>query len=223
MCNVCVSLRRFIPTSTVPAWGPLRTAHPCSSLSAWVSAVVSLNGAPLPRGRHSLYQRVWAGLMYQSRAIFMVYDYGSFLAHIATIILSNRLPPKPCVYSFYHPSREGELLRRDFSQAAPHRGLRSQASSSHFPFGCFTGWDVLTNQVTLGNHHTPGYTAYCWHSRRSVNTCGAGNESWVITVNHPKRLAFSLPPRQWFSNLLASNQVFGEARGCAGLIPPAPS
>lgn len=146
----------------------------------------------------------------------MVYYYGSFLAHIVIIILSSRLLLKPCVYSFIIHHMGGKLLRHDFSQAVLHLVLRGQASSSHFPFSCFTSWDVLMNQVLLGNRHTPGCTAQSCHSRRSINICGMDNESWITTINRLKQLAFSLLLRQWSSNFSAHSQVFSKARVCAG-------
>lgn len=186
----------------------------CSSFTKWCHPTMQAPSS-LSTGM------IWSDVLVKS------HFYGLWLWFLSSTYCNNyslkQTPTKALCLFFYHPSRGGKLLRRDFSQAVLHWGLRSRASSSHFPFRCFTSWDVLMNQVVFGNHHTPGYTALSWHSRRSINTCGADNESWIITINHPKHLAFSLLPRQWFSNFLASNQVLSKARGCAGLIPPAPS
>lgn len=85
----------------------------------------------------------------------MVYYYGSFLAHIVIIILSNRLLLNKALHRFFnHSSGGGKLLRQDLNEA-----VLSQSSSSHFPFSCFTGLDFLMNQVLLGNCHTLSSTA----------------------------------------------------------------
>lgn len=100
---------------------------------------------------------IWSDVSVKSH--YMVYYYGSFLAHIVIIKLSKRLLLRPYQYSFIIHQVGGRSLRRDFSQRALRLGLRKRASWSHFPFSCFSSWDILMNQVVLGNGHASGCSA----------------------------------------------------------------
>lgn len=172
---MCVNFNCFIWMLHSSHMQTLQTAHPCSFLSLW-AFVVLLNGAALPCRHHYFYQLVWSGLMYQTRAIFMVDFYGSFLECIVIIIFLKKLLLRPYVYSFIihqvGADHSDVILASMFCVWVSERG----ASSSHFPFSV-SSWYILMNQVVFGNDHIPGYTAQSWHSRRSINICGMDPES----------------------------------------------